>query len=287
MEGTQSTQRDTQHLAKKYQQILESRDAKAKHIKSFKRASKETGENTCEDVAIVGAGMAGLYSALALKREYPQLRVKIFEANDRVGGRVYTHRFSDEPFQYFEAGAMHYSDAESQKPVQQLIDHLNTEQPDFRLNVIPSFKSHPSGNRVFVNHTKQADGRIMTLEYANKHLDELGFPKEAEATEEAGKLLYNALGPVIDLLDNYDDQLQRGSYKDELDKYEEMSLNNYLSHDIIYHDVEDCERCKLKWPPQKINYVEVMSAQTNKFQHGLVDETILAADFLGSEKINW
>ena len=263
MGGTQSTLKDTQQLAKQYQQILESRDAKTKPS-TTKASSKR--ENEHEDIAIVGAGIAGLYSALLFKTNFPQLRVKIFEANDRIGGRVYTHRFSDEPFQYFEAGAMHYSDAESQKPVQQLINYLNSEQPDFKLDVIRNIKSYPSGNRVFVNHTKQADGQIMTLDYANEHLGELGFPKEAGATEEATKLLYSALEPVAKALGK----------ETELAKYDAMSLYYYLSQDE-----------KLKWPPQKINYVEVMSAQTNEFQNGLVDETILAADFLGSKEINW
>ena len=40
-------------------------------------------------VAIVSAGMSGLYSALLLKKY--EVDVKIFEATDRVGGRVYTH----------------------------------------------------------------------------------------------------------------------------------------------------------------------------------------------------
>ena len=55
-------------------------------------------------VGIVGGGIAGLYSALLLKEGLPNVSVKIFEATERVGGRVYTHRFSEEKYQYLKLG---------------------------------------------------------------------------------------------------------------------------------------------------------------------------------------
>ena len=42
------------------------------------------------DVAVVGAGVAGLAAAGELRRD--GLRVAVFEARDRIGGRVFTHR---------------------------------------------------------------------------------------------------------------------------------------------------------------------------------------------------
>ena len=115
--------------------------------------------------------------------------------------------------------------------------------------------SYPSGNRVFVNRKTQADGKIMTVEYASKHIEELGFP---DVTEEARKLLREALDPVVKELDqNFDKAVA---------KYDPMSLNYYLSQE-------------LNWSAQKINYVEVMCSQTNEFQKGLVDAAILNEDF--------
>ncbi len=58
------------------------------------------------NVGIIGGGISGLYSAMLLQKHIPGVSVKIFEAIDRIGGRIYTHRFSTEPHQYFEAGAM-------------------------------------------------------------------------------------------------------------------------------------------------------------------------------------
>jgi heterodisulfide reductase subunit A-like polyferredoxin len=44
-------------------------------------------------VGIIGAGVAGLYSALLL--ESLGIDYEILEANSRIGGRIYTHRFDE------------------------------------------------------------------------------------------------------------------------------------------------------------------------------------------------
>ncbi|KAL7620469.1 hypothetical protein AAE478_009464 [Parahypoxylon ruwenzoriense] len=62
-------------------------------------------------VCIVGAGVAGLYIAMILDDlQIPNLTYDIIEANSRIGGRVYTHRFSKEPHDYYDVGAMRYPD---------------------------------------------------------------------------------------------------------------------------------------------------------------------------------
>ena len=219
-------------------------------------------------VGIVGGGMAGLYSALLLKQQLKgNVSVKIFEATDRVGGRVYTHKFSEEPYQYFEAGAMRLPQVDWQKPVFDLITYLNQTLPSvYHIDLIPYQYSCPTGNRVYVNGTKQKDGKVMNIDYANNHLDELGFPPNADATEEAGKLLQDAINPVIEEL--------RQDFETALKKYDCMTLHYYLSQ-------------VLGWSEAKINYVEVMSSQTNEFRNGLVDQAILNSDFTGQVVPSW
>lgn len=59
-------------------------------------------------IGIIGAGMAGLYTAMILQSlEVPY---EIIEASDRIGGRVYTHYFSDDPGDYYDVGAMRFPD---------------------------------------------------------------------------------------------------------------------------------------------------------------------------------
>ena len=97
--------------------------------------------------------MSGLYSALLLKENQPDVQVKIFEATDRVGGRVYTHWFEEgKKNQYFEAGAMRLPKTLWQEHVFDLIDFLNASLPkSLSIQLIPYMYSCPSGNRVYVN----------------------------------------------------------------------------------------------------------------------------------------
>ena len=42
------------------------------------------------DIAVVGAGVAGAYSAWRLRSAYSNRKVSLFEVSDRVGGRLYS-----------------------------------------------------------------------------------------------------------------------------------------------------------------------------------------------------
>ncbi|KAK5996863.1 Putative bifunctional amine oxidase [Cladobotryum mycophilum] len=60
-------------------------------------------------VCIIGAGVAGLYIAMILDDlKIPNLTYDILESNTRVGGRLYTHYFSEEKHDYYDIGAMRY-----------------------------------------------------------------------------------------------------------------------------------------------------------------------------------
>lgn len=55
------------------------------------------------DVIILGAGLAGLSSALTLSKLNPEARFLLLEARDRVGGRV--HTLNNEMFHALDIGA--------------------------------------------------------------------------------------------------------------------------------------------------------------------------------------
>ena len=109
--------------------------------------------------------MLGLYSALLLQQNVPGVKVKVFEASDRVGGAVFTYRFSPEPNQHFEAGAMRIPNVAGHMPVFSLI---NTKFPSNQIELIDFKNVCSEGNRVFVNNMKQKDGSIMSAAYAAK-----------------------------------------------------------------------------------------------------------------------
>jgi len=84
------------------------------------------------DLAIVGGGPGGLMSAWYLKRKLGNLcRVTIFEASDRLGGKVLTGRFDSTPAIY-EAGVAELYDYSMTGP-----DPLREMVQYFGLQTIP------------------------------------------------------------------------------------------------------------------------------------------------------
>ena len=81
------------------------------------------------DLAIVGGGPGGLMSAWYLKRKLGELcRVTIFEASDRLGGKVVTRRFDSAPAMY-EAGVAEIYDYSmtGPDPLRELIQHFGLQ----------------------------------------------------------------------------------------------------------------------------------------------------------------
>ena len=72
------------------------------------------------DVAVVGAGPAGMYSAYQLRNS--GLNVGLFEYSNRVGGRAYTYRKMP-GVEVVDQGAMRYID-QCHKILQRLIGEL-------------------------------------------------------------------------------------------------------------------------------------------------------------------
>jgi monoamine oxidase len=61
-------------------------------------------------ICIVGGGITGLYAAYKLSTRFPSATILVFEASNRLGGRIWTEVFSNEdtePF-YAEMGAMRF-----------------------------------------------------------------------------------------------------------------------------------------------------------------------------------
>jgi monoamine oxidase len=206
--------------------------------------------------------MAGLYAALLLKSR--NVDVRVFEANpERVGGRVYTYRFTPETNQYFEAGAMRLPEIQEHQMVFDLIDYLNDNvRPESRITTIPYVLYDTDGNRVLVNGSHQADGQVMSLEYANRFPEQLGFGfGNRTRVRSAGDQLKHVLEPYLKALDV---DFEAGFRK--IIRYDHLSFGTYLRR--VAH-----------WSEDRINYLEVMTSQTNQFQHSFTEMVIESRDF--------
>src|SRR5215510_6276729 len=83
------------------------------------------------DVAIIGAGAAGLGAANALKDS--GLSVIVLEARDRLGGRAWTVQASAEVIFDVGCGWLHSADKNSFVPIARALDfELNKDLPPWR-----------------------------------------------------------------------------------------------------------------------------------------------------------
>ncbi|MEP6713990.1 MAG: FAD-dependent oxidoreductase [Terriglobia bacterium] len=83
------------------------------------------------DVAIVGGGISGLYTAwrLATQKDGPPLKVCLHECSDRLGGRIHTVPVPDTPDTRVELGAMRFPP--SHEMVGALLKELSVETEPF------------------------------------------------------------------------------------------------------------------------------------------------------------
>jgi monoamine oxidase len=86
------------------------------------------------DVAIVGGGVAGTYAAWRLAQG--QRRVQLFEASNRVGGRLHSVAFPQAPHLVAEAGGMRFLDAHLR--VSGLVRHLGLPVREYPIDRDPN-----------------------------------------------------------------------------------------------------------------------------------------------------
>ncbi len=81
------------------------------------------------DVAIIGGGVAGAYTAWRLKQAAPHLSVMLFEMSSRLGGRLRSVAFPQAPNFFADVGGMRF--LEGQKHVTGLVKQLALQTRDF------------------------------------------------------------------------------------------------------------------------------------------------------------
>lgn len=211
-------------------------------------------------VAIVGGGIAGLYAGLLLQSK--GVAVHIFEANDRVGGRVWTYRFNDDKEQSFEAGAMRTSKSPIHRPVLDIISFVNSRLGSKHVETVP-YILHSTGNRVYVNDRRRDDGSNFSLsDLDSLTAHRLGFDLPQPYTNmTATGLLEPIIQPFVKAL-----QSDFTAGYNEIMKYDDLSFRMYL-------------RSAAQWPPEVIDFVELMLSQSNQYSLGFTEVILQNMDF--------
>ena len=169
------------------------------------------------DVAIIGAGAAGLGAAHALQQS--RLSCIVLEARDRVGGRAHTIQASPDVTFDLGCGWLHSADENSFVPIaEQLSFEIDKNRPPWREQAYN--KAFPPQERT--EFIAALDAFYDRAEEAAKQAEQSGRDVAANLYLEPG----NRWNPMIDAISTYINgcELDRVSILD-MDAYEDTEIN--------------------------------------------------------------
>lgn len=245
------------------------------------------------DVIVIGAGIAGMVAARALKSA--GYNVTIVEANDsRVGGRVKTFRntarrqvFKD-PDQYAEAGAMRIPTTHPLVNALMEIFKLKT-QPFYNVDVAKD----DAAKKLFHAWIRTNGIEVRKADYQNQtlppELATVGFPIASPFDQEtADKLLSDALAEPNRLIDTTGPiEAQVEGWKTVIDRFGDSSMFDYLRD---YYNARGVSRGDQE---DLISYIGTLQNLTSRlmlsFIHSFVDTFFISptASYVEIPGGNW
>ncbi|KAG1750124.1 hypothetical protein EDB19DRAFT_1678356 [Suillus lakei] len=208
---------------------------------------------------IIGAGVAGLYIAMILKEL--SIPFDLVEASDRAGGRLYTHRFSEAPNDYYDAGAMRWPEFPTMKKVLALFEELNVP-------LIPYYLNGKNTPMMFNNILGPSLDLAEYDPYKFSVKNGGTVPDEYVAIG-VQKILQQASAPYIQLLrENFEQGFEK------LMEVDECSIREYLRTymQLDYHTSQ---------------WLETNIAPSDFFDQAFTEYIILGADFDDREGYGW
>ncbi|CAE6481563.1 unnamed protein product [Rhizoctonia solani] len=234
----------------------------------FKPLESGARISTPAKIGIVGAGIAGLYTALMLDwLDDPDFTYDILEANpDRVGGRLYTHHFDKKKkYEYYDVGAMRFPDLPWMKPTTDLMSFLHVPCITYIM------EDEKKNNISFFNGKALSAQQIKT------------------ATEDG---LYDVFGTGLPLTKSNDDMFKSafGPFKEKLCSKDPAVWKQGLEELIQYDDWSTREfmRCRPdikedisleRLTQQVISYLETVGTSTGNYDQAFVESVLDSVDF--------
>jgi monoamine oxidase len=219
-------------------------------------------------VCIVGAGVAGLYIATILQDlNIPNLTYDILESNIRVGGRLYTHKFSEEPHDYYDIGAMRYPDIPLMDRTFALFKRTNMPLINYCLTPKSKNAACPQlfNDRLWVPDTEDP------YHVSTKN----GGSVPPEVVDNVDNILKDTFGPYKEALK---EDFKKG-YKKLMD-VDDFSTREYLKRG-------GPEGKEPKYNFFAIQWMETQGTATNLFDQAFSESVFDSLDFDYGPKVQW
>jgi monoamine oxidase len=162
--------------------------------KPEKRARTEVESDMANekiDIAIVGGGVSGVYSAWRLKKHHPKKKIVVFEGSDHIGGRLLSVRPPDIKDMVAELGGMRILPA-VQPLIYALIQELNKQLPPHNKIENYSFPVDEKQNIAFLR------GKYLRLSDFVTHPNEVPYNLSfLEKGGTASSIIVNAIAQIV------------------------------------------------------------------------------------------
>ncbi|KAK5577388.1 hypothetical protein RB653_002329 [Dictyostelium firmibasis] len=227
------------------------------------------------NVGIIGGGIAGLYAAMIF--DDLGIDYTILEASkERIGGRVYTHKFNDHKYSYSDMGAMRI-------PLTPLMDRIVSNKNyslfsklakgGYKIPTVPFIMS--ANNEIsYYNGVRYVKGQPVAnpsdpFNYSDSNN---GGPGTGIPDEYANRTIDSLINPVFyQFIYNLTVDFDNG-FK-QLLKYDSYSARDYLK--TFYN-----------YPHSVIDYIENLSTNTGRLDYSSITELLMTVfDFSGNDFI--
>jgi monoamine oxidase len=142
------------------------------------------------DIAIVGGGVSGVYSAWKLKKKYPNKKIVVYEGSDHIGGRLLSLIPPGIPDMVAELGGMRILE-NNQKRIVGLIDELNLELPPDEQIVLYDFPVNQPQNIAYLR------GVYLRLADINSNSKKVPYQLSFLESENMNNIIVNAIEQIV------------------------------------------------------------------------------------------
>ncbi|EKM51142.1 uncharacterized protein PHACADRAFT_199975 [Phanerochaete carnosa HHB-10118-sp] len=218
--------------------------------------------NLRQQVGIIGGGIGGLYAALLLREAgIPYI---IYEASDRIGGRLFTYRFPPDRYDYFDVGAMRFPETPVMKPVFDLFKQLKVKTLKYY------FEDKLGNSTLFYNDIvkkRTEEKKILPQDFNIYDLEDRWAKLGVEDN------MSNVIKPFKDQLIK---DAKEGSDKgwELMMEYDRYSTRGYMSDRRSDYRLDLDEKKLMPYPVDIVEWCETFDGSSTSFDRALTESVL-------------